>query len=436
MLIRAAASGSVSAQVKLAARLCSESGGLDDGIRWFERAAAGGHPQARTALQALTRPLDATGLVAALRVASAGDDDALAVVLMAARKALSAAQVQQLALCLRSALVLSNSPTPDLTELVVAALRLAEQAPDCDLGIPAVVLQACLELRMGLGDRHAAHLLGRALCGLACGALQADSLVTGRNMRRGLGALLRAADGGSSDAWLCLYRISACHETSVSNPHAARFYLERAAEAGEPGAQRKLGALRMREVTCLEDAEGAMSLLHQAAASGDAHAHALLKTFVLPLEGSDEEAQAVVAEVRRHDACLAWRLDLSRAFGLTRLEALTVDPVQAVRPWGLAVKGNVMQAGRGAARAVPALTEVAALALKNAASFFAQNPHAVRGEGDLRRRSSTQRRLFKQHGFDAALYFSAAPSSTLVTLRQGSKWAYHVRSQLRNALTD
>jgi TPR repeat protein len=439
MLQRAAAAGSPSAQVKLAARLCSESGGLDDGIRWFERAAAGGHPMARTALQALSRPLNAVGIVAALRAACpGGDDDALAVALVAARAALSAAQVQQLALCLRAALVLSKGPTPESAELVVAALQLAEKLRVPDLGIDASALQACLELRMNQGDVHAAYALGRALCGIACGALPADSLVPGRNMRRGLGALLRAADGGCSDAWLCLYRISAAHETSVSNPHAARFYLERAAQAGEREAQRKLGILRMREVTCLDDAEAAMTLMHQAAMKGDPHARALLETFVLPVQGSDEEARAIVAEVRRLDSCLALRLELSRAFGLTRLEALTVDPALALRPWGLAVGPNcyVTQAGRGAARAVPALTEAAVVASKSAASFFGQNAHAVRNEGDLRRRSTVQRRCFKRNGFDAALFFSSVPSSMLAKLRQGSKWAYHVRSQLRDALAD
>jgi hypothetical protein len=293
-------------------------------------------------------------------------------------------------------------------------------------------------MRANRGDWYAAYALGRALCGVACGLLPPASLVAGPNMRKGVAALLRAADGGCNEAWLHLYRLHAAHETSVSNPHAALLYLEKAATAGEPEAQRKLGALRMRSATCIEESEAAMSLLCQAAARDDPHARNLLDSLVLPLKGSDEDAKSAIEEIRRHDSCLAVRLELSRAFGLTRLEALTVDPARGIRPWGLVVGPNpfIVQSRLGAPRAVPARSVSAMDTLRRAASFFDQGGQAANAEGDLRRRSRIQRRAFERHRLGEAMFFSAATSTALEKLRQGTKWAFGARECLRNALAD
>ena len=76
-------------------------------------------------------------------------------------------------------------------------------------------------------------LLGRALSGFGTPALPASTLARGLNMRRGAALLLRAADEGLTAAWMVLYHIHSDHHTSVSNPLMARFFLEKAALAGE-----------------------------------------------------------------------------------------------------------------------------------------------------------------------------------------------------------
>ena len=95
-----------------------------------------------------------------------------------------------------------------------------------------------------------------------------------------------------------------------------------------------------------------------AANQGDAHAQRLLGSLVLPLAGDESAARAAIEEVRQGDPWLAVRLTLARDFGLTKLEALSVDPVEGRRPWGLLVGRNpfITQARLSAPRAVTALT--------------------------------------------------------------------------------
>ena len=49
----------------------------------------------------------------------------------------------------------------------------------------------------------------------------------------------------------------------------------------------------------------------------------------------------------QRDPRLAVRIELARQFGLTKLEALCVDPVDGARPWGLVVGRNPFVAKAG-----------------------------------------------------------------------------------------
>ena len=437
-LARAAASGSTLAQVKLGAWLCVRHQRIDEGSRWLAAAAASGHEAAQRALEALERRGSDEAMAELLStLATSGDLDGSVVALIAARDALAQRELGRLTSSLRTALALGPQVTAELAELITAAVRLAEDTGSTLTGLAPQAIEIALDMRTSRGDRDAAYALGRALCGIPCGSLTPDALAGGANMRKGVALLLRAADAGREEAWLHLYRMHGDHNLSVANPQMARFCLEKAALGGQIEAQRKLGALMLRASDSLADSEQAIQWLHQAAAADDTHARRLMKSLVLPLEGSDEDAAAAIELVRQDDPWLAVRLQLSRQFGLTKLEALCVDPADGMRPWGLVVGKNpfITQIRLSAARAIPAMSSAAMDALKRAASFFGQaSRDAMAFEGDLRRRSLRQRRAFERHGLDEGMFFATATSMTLEALRFGPKWAFRAKEPLQMAL--
>jgi TPR repeat protein len=435
-LAQAAQAGSAAAQLKLGVWECLRRGRLDDGARWLETSAANGHAGAQRAWAARDAAQDP--LRALLRaLGSSGDLNAPAVSLIAAQRAFASGELEHVATCLGHALALAPGLTRELSELVVAAVCLAEERGQALRGIAAEPIRASLELCAGQGDRAAAYALGRGLCGIACAAWDASVFADNLNMRKGVAFLLRAADAGCDDAWLHLYELHAHHRLSVANPQLARFFLEKAAARGQSQAQRKLGALMLRDSTSLAESEPAIEWLHQAARQGDAAAQELLHSLVLPVQGRDEDASSAIEQVRRTDLWLAVRLELARDFGLTKLEALCVDPAQGLRPWGLVVGKNpfITQARLSAPRAVPAVSDAALAAARRAASFFG---HAGRdagsAEGDLRRRSMRLRRALERHGLDDSMFFANASSTTLESLRLGPKWAFRAKQPLRKAL--
>jgi TPR repeat protein len=370
-------------------------------------------------------------------LATCGEADAAAVALIAAERALPNAEMERIGACLRNAIELRAELTAELAALVVEAVRLAEARGVPLRGLDAEHLLAALEQRADRGDRDAAYSFGRGLCGIASSALPPWVFADKLNLRKGAAFLLRAADAGVDAAWLHLYRLCADHRLSIANPEMARFFLEKAAERGQPEAERKLGALLLREASSLAASEQAIQWLHRAAAQGDAPAHELLRSLVLPVPGAADVAAAAIEQVRRSDPWLALRLELARQFGLTKLEALCVDPVDGLRPWGLVVGRNpfITQQRLSAPRAVPALSPAALDAARRAATWFseAQRDRAV-VEGDLRRRSLRQRRLFERLDLDDTLFFAEATSMRLEALRLGPKWAFRARQSLSLAL--
>ncbi|MEO8057544.1 MAG: hypothetical protein ABI671_04400 [Burkholderiales bacterium] len=437
-LAQAAAAGSAPAQIKLGAWLFIRHGNREEGTRWLAAASAAGAENGAAAGVALRMTNAQDELPALLRaLAAAGHLDGPLVAMLSARQALAAGELVHVSTALRTALALTPALTGEIAELIAAAVRLAEQHAQRLTGLAPSAIEAALDMRVSRGDRDAAYALGRALCGLPCGVLAPADLASGPNMRKGVALLLRAADAGCDQAWLHLYRMHGDHNLSVANPQMARFCLEKAALAGQTEAQRKLGALMLRAADSLADSEQAIEWLHKAADANDAHARRLLKSLVLPLDGSDAEAASAIELVGRDDPWLAVRLQLARQFGLTKLEALCVDPAEGLRPWGLVVGKNpfITQIRLSAARAIPAMTNAATEAARRAASFFGQaSRDALAFEGDLRRRSLRQRRAFERHGLDEAMFFANATAMTLEALRLGPKWAFRAKEPLQLAL--
>ena len=298
-------------------------------------------------------------------------------------------------------------------------------------------IQACFETLIDHGDMDAAHIMGRALCGISVPGMSSERVVEGSNLRKGAALLLRAADAGCHEAWMNLHWVHADHRCSVANPQLSRFFLEKAAAVGNVEAQRRLGALLLKTGAGLRDSESANHWLSLASSQGDLPAQALLRTLVLPVDGDEGMAKRALEIVRASNPWLAARLRLSRDFGLTKLEALCVDPVAGKRAWGLVVGPNpfIVLSKLAAPRAVPALTPAALETLHRVSALFESS--RLDGdliEGDWRRRSLSQRRLFAHHNLDESLFFAKASSATLDSLRTAGKWALRAREPLKLAL--
>ncbi len=439
MLERAARAGSSVALLKLGAWLLTQPRRFDEARQRLQAAAERGDPHAAAALDAVANGTgDADRAARLMRSLSAtGAVDAAAVTQFAAHQALDEGDLSRLIHCLGMALECTPAPTPELAALIVASVSVAEHAGRADVGLPVHSVESSLELCSGAADLRATYALGRALSGLTVGSIQPHRLVGAVNLRKGTALLLRAADQGQAEAWLHLYHLSSDNRCSVANPQMARFFLEKAASHSLVEAQRKLGALMLRESSSLAHSELAIHWLYAAARQGDAYARQLLASLVLPVAGSDAQAQLVIDDVQRTDPWLASRLRLARRFGLSKLEALSVDPVAGRRPWGLVVGRNpfIAQTRLSAPRAIPATTTEALDDLTNAATLFERTrrqPGAV--EGDLRRRARSQRVLFERHAVDESLFFAKASAATLDALRVGPKWAFRSRQVLQLAL--
>lgn len=459
LLQRAAQDGLAAAQFGLGLWWALLPATHADGQRWLQRAKLAGHAGAARALEALAHaPAEhaVQGLLAAVASpgraapeAGAPPLDGGALARLAAEQAAQARDLPALMACLAAAVALQG-PAPaahgqalhdgtlaTLAPLLAQALHLAEATGQVLHGLPGAVWRQALDHLAAQGDRQAAYTLGRSLSGQPCPHLPPEVHADHQNVRKGAACLLRAADAGVDAAWLLLYTLHADHRLSVANPPMARFFLEKGAQAGQAEAQRKLGALMLREASALAVTEQAIAWLYSAAVQRDPHALTLLQSLVLPVAGEEAEAQRVLAQVRATDPWMAARLGLARAFGLTKLEALSLEPAEGLRPWGLVVGRNpfIQQARLAAPRAVPALNAAAHEAAQHAAELYAHSGHErSMTEGDLRNRSLRQRRLFDRLGVADSLFFADASTTTLDSLRLGAKWAYRVRQPLTAAL--
>lgn len=364
--------------------------------------------------------------------------DLVEVVVREAREAMARGQSPKAVQMLET---LAEQPqvTPCLAvqQLVADVIHHAEEAGHGMGRLEVGRIESSLDRCATNGDLRACHVLGRALAGLPCGHLAPAQLVQTQNLRKAAALLLRAADGGIAVAWLNLFRICSDYRSSVANPTLARFCLEKAARHGMAEAERRLGALVLRDANHIEAMERGVALLHASSGKGDTLAGLLLRSLLLPVHGSDEEASEAIDEVQQSAPLLAMRLRLARAFGLTRLEALSVNPSTAIRPWGMLVGRNpfVAKALLGEPRAVPAISGHAHQCLEMAAAMFSPERHqSVLLEGSLRVRTSQMRRLLQRLQLPEGVFFASASSHQREAIRVGTKWAKRQRDILQQVL--
>ena len=433
----AAVSGSRIAQLEIAAWSLIRSGCTGESRAWLQVAASEGNDVAFRALAALDGDASET-IAAELLTAHCAQThaDVTRLYAIAAKQAVERGDLLQAVKCLRAIVEVEASLTDDLADLTVSVIRLADKSGRSIDDLNPAWIESSLASASARGERNASYLLGRALCGLATGFLSADRLTLHSNVRQGSALLLRAAHGGVEDAWLDLYRLHAEPRSSVANLPMARVFLEKSANRGHHEAQRVLGALLMSECTDLSKAERAIAWLHQSASAGDRQAAVLLDSLVVRPAGIDAKASAVIDEVNHHDPVLAGLLQLARHFGLTRREALLVNPATGERPWGLVVERNpiIVQPRLAAPRAIPSLSAAALGTLQRVASMFKRlRPEGI-SASDWQGRAKQMRRALRRHDVDESLFFADIPSSTLEALRGGPKWASRFRRDLVIAL--
>jgi TPR repeat protein len=340
--------------------------------------------------------------------------DARDVLAAGARDALAQQDLRIACRCLRAAWTFANSSTPEkrLAQLVSSAVQLAANSAGA-LDLPVQLVEASLRHCGEHGEVEAQYGLGCAYGGMPYGGLVPTQLVARAQLRRAAALLLRAADAGKSQAWLNLFEIASDCRSVAGNQEAARFFLEKAAASGVVPAQRKLGALLLKEATSLERAELGVHWLSQAADGGDAAAHELLKTLVLPLPALAPAVEdSIVAKVRAVDAELAARLTLARAFHLTRREALNFNARRDVRAWGLLIPGTSKENPKG--RLAPAVHEPMRAELQRVALFFG-------GSSALEAALAVQKARMQRRVLEAL----AISESTFFAAEIGRSWSHY-----------
>jgi len=331
-LQQAAHSGRVKAQFKLAIWTSLTAADGDDGMRWFRSAAAAGDEASRKVLTRYSAD-DSSDEEVVSRLRSLKELPGIGwhdLLTFAMDRALVRQEPQLLFRALALGLAPGATPEADLADKVFEALTHASSLRGATLTLDRQAIETLLDDCVVRGNSGAALMLGQALSGNDVGSLGWQSLVTGQNLRKASALLMRAADGGHGEAWTRLYDIHSNHNGSVANPPMARFCLEKAAANGVVLAQRRLGATILRASGSLREVEQGMNWLFLAAQAGDNHAFRLLCTFVLPVDGRDEDAGQALSAMAQSDPGLALRLQVARDFGLTKLEAMTVDLVDRV----------------------------------------------------------------------------------------------------------
>ena len=441
-LERAARAGSAAAQMRLSIWTALTKVDARESQGWLCSAANGGDPVDQVAMERPQRSADVDEVLVdrlkcLLPAEGIGWSDLL---ILAMDRAIHRREPRLLLRALAVSLELGTAPDSILADKVYAALSYARSLVGIKVTVDTRAIEALLDDCVDRGNAAAALMLGMALSGCDIGTLHWSTIVPVQNRRKASALLLRAADAGYGEAWTRLFELHANNQSSVANPPMARFFLEKAAASGDTSAQRRLGAIVLKGAGTLREVEQGMNWLFLAAQSQDAHAQALLRTFLLAADGSDAEAERGITEIANTNMALAARLRVARDFGLTKLEAMTVDVVEGMRPWGLVVGKNpfIQHSRLSAPRAIPALRATTLQTLRRCAGQLAGGVVQSSSPKDLelRHRAARLKLVLDSHGLPESLFFAKATSDALDALRGGARWARLAKSQLDAAMDE
>lgn len=192
------------------------------------------------------------------------------------------------------------------------------------------LMQRCWELAAYAGDRAAQLALGLWLARIDRDGARATTVPGSAHYLKAISWLTQAAEQGSAEAWFALSRVYLKAEFSQRSLPDARRYLERAAEMGHCSAQLERGASawRSRREDVSNDVRAAY-WLQKAAAQGSREALLLLTkvaTLATPAAWAVAAQRQLTREIIAAQPFLAARIELAALFGLSRAEALLIDP--------------------------------------------------------------------------------------------------------------
>lgn len=202
-------------------------------------------------------------------------------------------------------------------------------------------VQLFWELAAQVGDSLAPYSLGLWLAKMDESGARVRAGAGAANFKKAIRWLTVAADQGLAGAWYALSRIYTKPEFSQRSLPDAQRYLEQAAEMGHAAAQLECGvsAWRSRRESEGNDVRAAF-WLQKAAAQGISEAVDLLEKVApraKPVAWAQEAQSRLTHEIANSYHFLAARIEMAACFGLTRAEALLLDPCAADQGHCLAV---------------------------------------------------------------------------------------------------
>jgi TPR repeat protein len=230
-----------------------------------------------------------------------------------------------------SAKVASALPKQDI-ELLKKCAQVLDSAED---GSSTEKRKRCLQIAAHAGDAHAQMELGLLLAGMDAQGQRLVRLPGRAVYKAALHWLEAASEQGLADAAYAASRIYSKPEFSQRSLELADEYLKKAAEAGHLSAQLEWGLIlwRRRSPGSDEDVQ-ALYWLCRAAAQGSPDAKAWVDR-VAPAPEAQSWAVAAARQLRAEQVraypYLAARIELAQRFGLSRAEALLLEPVRADR---------------------------------------------------------------------------------------------------------
>jgi uncharacterized protein len=232
--------------------------------------------------------------------------------------------------------VVASTPVPGATveREVALVLRTAHAMAASGADEPAAVTRV-LEWAAQTGDCQAQYVLGLWLARMDAGGKRMRAAHGAANYKRAIRWLSLAAGQGSQEAWYALSKIYQKPECVQRNPDEVRRCLVQAAAGGHGMAQYELGvaAWRARHEVASNDVL-AVEWLVKARARGVSEAALMLERIAAratPALWAQTILDRLSCSVTERASLLVARLELAACFGLSRSEALLINPKEADR---------------------------------------------------------------------------------------------------------